>query len=186
MIRSFAAFLAAALLAGCTSSISDTGLLERPRGPLPPQPAASTPTVAAPAPVPSAITAQFPKKEEAKISFGLVPFGGVPGNFGDSLTRRILDAAEARSLVMTRSHLGPTTYRVEGRLSAVATDSGGIVSWVFDVYDDTGSRLHRISGQEFSGGTMGDPWGGVSNNVGSTIARRLVDGLVSWSRRKQG
>ena len=45
-----------------------------------------------------------------------------------------------------------------------------------------GTRLHRISGQESSGGSSGDPWAGVSDATLSTIAQDTVGQLAAWLR----
>ena len=113
-------------------------------------------------------------------SFAFEPFTGVPGNAADELTRRIADAAGREGLILVRRVGAPATFRVKGYLTVVGNPTATTLTYVYDVYDASGRRLHRIAGQEPSGGTSGDPWSGITAETLEVVAERTVAALKAW------
>ena len=117
-------------------------------------------------------------KETATIAFE--PFTGMPGNIADALSQEIAVQAEANRINLVQRVGAPATYRVKGFLSAVSSDNGANVVYVFDVFDATGKRLHRISGERQAGVSSGDPWSGVGTTTLTQIATDVVFQLDVW------
>lgn len=127
-------------------------------------------------------TAASPGVNIAEAKFAFAPVTGGPPEEISTLSKQIAQNAEAAGLTLVQQGDPSTTYLVKGYLSAVGGSSGTVVIYVWDVLDTSGARLHRISGQENSGASSGDPWAGVSNKTLSTIARDTVGQLAAWLR----
>ncbi len=118
--------------------------------------------------------------DPAAATFRLEPFTGGPGNTLDTLAADIQRAADRAELKLARPTDPPATYRVKGHLTAIGSDQGTTVTYVFDVYDAAGTRVYRFIGSEPSGATDGDPWSGVNNATLGIIAERTVETLKAW------
>lgn len=117
-------------------------------------------------------------KENTTIAFE--PFTGMPGNIADALAGEIAIQAEANKIKLVQRIGAPATYRVKGFLSAVSSDNGANVVYVFDVFDASGKRLHRISGERQAGVSSGDPWSGVATAQLTQIATDVIFQLDVW------
>ncbi|SDU29307.1 hypothetical protein [Stappia sp. ES.058] len=124
-----------------------------------------------------------PPVDPQQVTIAFEPFTGAPGNISDALSRRIGTEALAQDLKLVRRVGAPATYRINGYLSASGDQSSTTLFYVFDVVDGTGSRVHRIIGQESAGGAAGDPWAGVDSDALDRAARRAVAELVAWLKR---
>ncbi|MEM9224859.1 MAG: hypothetical protein AAGB11_21055, partial [Pseudomonadota bacterium] len=121
-----------------------------------------------------------PLAEPETATFAFLPFSGIPGNVGDNMLRRIWKQADREGLKVVKRPDGAALFTVEGVLTAISDDTNSLVFFVFDVKDVTGRRLHRISGQQRSEESAGDPWSNVSNRDLDKIAERLVALLRAW------
>ncbi len=121
----------------------------------------------------------------SEASFAFDPFSGAPGNTIDKLSRRIGEEARKENLTLVRRVGARATYRVKGHLSAVGSNTASTILYVFDVYDASGRRLHRFSGQETSDATSADPWAGVSSESLDLVATRTVLALKAWLTRAE-
>jgi hypothetical protein len=153
---------AAIIIAGCSSGDTVSDL-----GPAPAQ-------VGSAAPVGSGVV------NPGIASFAFEPFTGVPGNAADDLTRRLAVVSDREGLNLVRRVGAPATFRVKGYLTAIGNPTSTTISYIFDVYDASGRRLHRIAGQEPSGGTSGDPWSGITDDTLEVVAERTIAALKAW------
>ncbi len=134
----------------------------------------------APTPTVAGTTAPIGPSAVGTASFAFEPFTGVPGNAADELTRRIADVSDREGLNLVRRVGAPATFRVKGYLTVVGNPTATTLSYIYDVYDASGRRLHRIAGQEPSGGTSGDPWSGITDETLVVVAERTVAALKAW------
>lgn len=125
-------------------------------------------------------TARAGPIDPASVTFAFEPFRGIPGNVGDNLMRQIARAARAEELRLVRRPGAPATYRVEAYLSAISDETNSVVFYAFDIENADGARLHRISGQQTSAPSLGDPWSGVESQALRLIAERLVAEMGAW------
>lgn len=152
---------AALLLAGCGSTPGTNSTAER---------AATAPAV------------PFVPLDQAKFAFA--PVTGAPASVLTRLSAQLGKEAYAQHVSLIPSGDAAATYVVKGYLSAVGDTSGTILVYVWDIFDTSGRRVHRISGQETSaGGTHADPWAGVDFAATENVARRTISAIVSWGRR---
>ena len=54
------------------------------------------------------------------------------------------------------------------------------VLYVWDVYDRSGNRLHRINGQQVAGSAGGEGWSAVPAAAMQQIADDTIDQLAAW------
>ena len=118
---------------------------------------------------------------EDGITFAFEPFTGAPGNVADELSEFIGAEARSQGITLVRRVGAAATYRVNGYLAA--TSQPGTVFYVFDIVDNDGRRLKRISGTEATGGSAGDPWQSVSGSTLSRIATRSMVEIKAWLNR---
>lgn len=117
-------------------------------------------------------------KETVTVAFE--PFTGMPGNIADSLATEIATQAKANNIKLVQRVGAPATYRVKGFLSAISSDNAANVVYVFDVFDASGKRLHRISGERQAGVSSGDPWSGVATAQLTLVATDVIFQLDVW------
>ena len=130
------------------------------------------PTMPAAPPVPFA---------QAKFSFA--PVTGAPASVLNAMSAQLGREAAAQQVTLVPSGDPGATYVVKGYLSAVGDVSGTILVYVWDIFDTSGRRVHRISGQETSaGGSSSDPWAGVDTSTVSGVARRTISAIVAWGK----
>ena len=160
--RLLTVFLLGAGLAACQAA---------PQPPTPISTTVTTPTIAGQA-----------DKEEG-VTFAFEPFTGAPGNIADELSEMIGTEARKQGITLVRRIGASATYRVNGYLSATGQPSNGTVFYVFDIVDNSGQRVKRISGTEDTGGASGDPWQSVSSGTLSRIANRSMVEIKAWLNR---
>jgi len=161
----------ASVLAACQSS-----------GPARPKPvaAASGPTVPAP---PEATQPAVPAVPAAIATFSFDQIKGVPTNKQDELAQAIAKYAQQLNLRLVRRTDTTATYHVWGYLSAVGGDVGTNVTYVWDILDQSGSRVLRFSGVEITAASNEDPWQSVDSSILDTVAARTVEDVYAWINR---
>ncbi|WP_136660255.1 hypothetical protein [Nitratireductor sp. XY-223] len=131
-------------------------------------------------PVPSTSTANLARQNSAStISF--TPVIGAPVGAVQPLSRQLGSEARARGLVILNSGDGNSNHILKGYFSAFTDGDKTTVAFVWDVLDRSGTRLHRIRGQEVAQGTAADPWDVVQDATMEAIAARTIADYVAWS-----
>lgn len=115
-----------------------------------------------------------------EVILAFEPFDGVPVNIGDSLSNALLRFGASYKVNVTPHVKKNATYRVRGYLVATSDDTATIISYVYDVFDGNGARIHRISGQEIGGASFGDPWSAVVDGTINQIAVRSLIAFRNW------
>jgi hypothetical protein len=137
----------------------------------------AAPVVKAP---PEATRPAPPPIPAAQALFSFETLLGVPTVKADTLAQGIGSYARASNLTLVRRGDPTATYRVLGFLSAVGGTGDTTVSYVWDIMDTSGNRVHRITGVEIAGKGEGDPWTGVNDQVINAIAARTVEAIHAW------
>ncbi len=77
-------------------------------------------------------------------------------------------------------------YTLRGYVVAAREAAGTKVSYIWDVNNATGQRVHRITGEEVVQGAAGnDPWAAVTPQVMASIANRTAAALSAWMPKKE-
>ncbi|MFT4185151.1 MAG: hypothetical protein QM636_24880 [Rhizobium sp.] len=113
-------------------------------------------------------------------SVRFLPIIGAPVEAVTPLSRQL--GAEARSLGLTikGSSDSSASYILKGYLSAFEDGPQISVTYVWDVLDNSGARLHRIQGAESAPLKRGDPWTAVPPAVMQKIATKTMSEFNSW------
>jgi len=165
-IRAAAAVLLVLVVAGC--STIDPGTLVGP-GP---------PTLK---PAQAKTLSNAPIRGDAAI-FAFQPMSGAPAEMIYALEDSIKAEALAPHLNLVPADDLTATYIVRGYISAVGDAHNVIMVYVWDIFDRTGTRVNRISGQEIASGSGSDPWAGVETKNMGAAARDTIDTLANWIR----
>lgn len=115
---------------------------------------------------------------QASISF--TPVIGAPVEAVQPLSRQLGTEARARGIVILQSGDANSTHILKGYFSAFTDGDKTTVGFVWDVLDPSGTRLHRIRGQEAAPGTAEDPWDVVQEATMETIAARTIADYMAW------
>ena len=117
----------------------------------------------------------------ADARFALGPVSGPPVDLAMRLSAAISQEASNRKLIVVHDGDPTATYRLKGYISAVGDRAATQLVYVWDVYDQHGVRIHRISGDQPAPGTSGDPWNSVNGIAITAVARQTIDDLASWA-----
>lgn len=128
------------------------------------------------------IAATPPSVPLSQAKFAFAPVTGAPATVLTNISAELGKEAYAQQVSLVPVDDPAATYIVKGYLSAVGDASGTIVVYVWDVFDRSGKRVHRISGQETAPGAGVDPWRGVDRSTASSVARQTISAIVAWGR----
>jgi hypothetical protein len=116
------------------------------------------------------------------VKFGITTVTGIPGTFQIALDDSLKKFAATRNLNIVPFGDSTATYRVEGYISAIGDVNKVILVYVWDVFDASGTRLHRVSGQEAAEEGAADPWTAIEFKDIDAAARETIDALADWTR----
>ncbi len=138
---------------------------------------------------------QQPEQQQASLpppaaaggnSVRFLPIIGAPVDAVTPLSRQL--GADARSLGLTikSSSDSSAAYILKGYLSAFEDGPQISVTYVWDVLDGAGNRVHRIQGSESAPLKRGDPWSAVPPSVMQKIATKTMSEFNSWRETNGG
>lgn len=149
-----------------------------------------------PQPQQQAADDQQPEQQQASLppaaaatggnSIRFLPIIGAPVQAVTPLSRQL--GADARSLGLTikSSSDASASYILKGYLSAFEDGPQISVTYVWDVLDSAGNRVHRIQGSESAPLTRGDPWAAIPPAVMQKIATKTMSEFNSWRNSSGG
>jgi hypothetical protein len=113
------------------------------------------------------------------------PIVGATVDVATPLTERLAQRARARGITLAGNADTSTTHILKGYFSTMTEGGQTTVIYVWDVYDPSGNRLHRINGQQKAAG-KGEGWAAVPPATMQAIADSTVDQLASWLASSTG
>jgi hypothetical protein len=116
--------------------------------------------------------------EATRIQFA--PVVGATVETATPLTERLAQQARARGITLARSDDPAATHVLKGYFSVLSENGTTTVVYVWDVYDPSGARLHRITGQQSSPAGKTEGWASVSPDTMRTIADQTMDAFSAW------
>ena len=111
----------------------------------------------------------------------LAPVIGAPDAVSRQIGEQVVQSAERHriSLINDRDAKGDFTLR--GYVVASKDRSQTKVSYIWDLTDPTGKRVHRVTGEEMAAGSAGkDPWVAVTGALTQSIADKTTTQLATW------
>lgn len=162
--------LAAVALGGCAS---DTSLFGS-SGPGGPTLAEQSPPPAQPAPVAT-----------AKVS--IAPVIGAPDAIAKQIQSQLSAASQKQRITLANAPAEKSDFTLRGYIVAARDKAGTKISYIWDVTDTAGKRVHRITGEEVSAGATGkDPWAAMTPQISQAIADKTATSLASWLPTQTG
>jgi hypothetical protein len=109
----------------------------------------------------------------------VAPIIGAPEKVTKELTEALVVAGQDRNLTFLPGASG-ADYTLRGYLLAAPERSGSKISYIWDVTDDKGARVTRVSGETSAPrGTRSDPWRGVDSAEIREIANKTASQLAA-------
>ena len=108
------------------------------------------------------------------------PIVGATVDVATPLTERLAQRARARGIRLAGNTDPSTTHVLKGYFSTLTEGGRTTVIYVWDVYDPSGNRLHRINGQQKAPAGGGEGWSAVPPATMQAIADSTIDQLASW------
>jgi hypothetical protein len=115
-----------------------------------------------------------------------LPIIGAPVQAVTPLSRRLGAEARAAGLTIRPSGDTGTDQILKGYFSAFSDGEKITIIYVWDVLDNSGSRLHRMQGQEKVEGSGQDPWAAVPSSTMELIAAKTIQDYMSWRQSHGG
>ena len=185
--------LAAAALAACTNAkdVLDPSAVTPPASSAQTLPAAQgisaatspTATSTVPTATAAASTPATPAQTAAlaKTRLQVAPIVGASVEAATPLTTELQTRAKQRGLTLVGSTDQTATHVLKGYFSTMSEGKDTTVIYVWDIYDPSGNRLHRINGQQKApavGG--GEGWPTVAPATMQAIADQTIDQFAAW------
>ena len=114
------------------------------------------------------------------------PIVGATVGAATPLTERLADRARGRGIGLAGSADPTATHVLKGYFSTLTEGSDTTVVYVWDIYDPSGNRLHRINGQQKAPSNGGEGWSSVSPETMQAIADTTIDQLAAWLAARPG
>lgn len=115
----------------------------------------------------------------APVAFA--PIIGPPAAVGDQLTAQLITAAQQKSIPVVTDKSKPSTYTVRGYLAQSNERTAEKFSYILDVTDNSGKRVHRILGEEAVPSKPGaKPWTSINQTAMQKIAAKSANDLAIW------
>ncbi len=116
-------------------------------------------------------------------SVQMLPYTGVPVTTADGIYHRFRDRAKAMGIEIVHRLDEPATYRVQGHFVALGHETATTVIYTYEIFDASGTRVHRIVGQEVAKNSDGDPWSRVDTDVEERLAVSAARAIKAWLTR---
>ena len=185
--------LAALALAACTNAkdVLDPSAVKPPTNSAQALPAtqgtsaATPPTTTAPAP-PTTAAAPTPATPAqaaaiAKTRLQVAPIVGASVEAAAPLTAELQTRARQRGVTLVGSTDQTATHVLKGYFSTMSEGKETTVIYVWDIYDPSGNRLHRINGQQKAASVgSGEGWPAVAPATMQAIADQTIDQFTAW------
>lgn len=129
------------------------------------------------------VLAQQPAVQPAPAPsrIAIAPVIGAPEAVGKQLTAQLTQDLEQKSVSVAKAATDRADFTLRGYIVAAREKNGTKVSYIWDVTDQTGQRVNRITGEELAGNTDSrDPWAAVTPAVMQAITSKTATALGTW------
>lgn len=112
--------------------------------------------------------------------FQIAPVIGSPENVSRDLQSQLAAAISRSGATVATAPNASGEYVVRGYVVAAREKSNAKISYIWDVTDQSGKRVHRITGEEVARGGGKDPWAAVGPHVVQAIADKTARQIANW------
>jgi hypothetical protein len=116
--------------------------------------------------------------QSAKLQ--IAPVIGSPENVARDLQSHLASSIGRSGITVATSPETKSDYVVRGYIVAAREKTKAKISYIWDVTDQSGKRVHRITGEEVAEGAGKDPWSAVTPQVVQSIADKTATQIASW------
>ncbi|MBP0439347.1 hypothetical protein [Tianweitania sediminis] len=134
---------------------------------------------------PAATTEPAPLASTGPARIALAEVSGVGVDAAAPLANRFGEQARAKGLSFTSADDTSATHVMKGYFSIADYQGEAVVTYVWDITDRNGKRLHRIQGSE-PGGGKASGWAGVTPAAMQRIADRSIEETSSFLLSEAG
>lgn len=114
----------------------------------------------------------------AKIQ--IAPIIGSPENVARDLQTQLTASLERGRISVASAPNASSEYTLRGYIVAAREKAGSKISYIWDVTDQGGKRVNRITGEEIATGAAKDPWSAVTPQMVQSIADKTATQIASW------
>lgn len=123
------------------------------------------------------------RTSRAKIA--LAPVIGAPSTIASQIVAQVSGEIGKQNIQVAKTPNEKVDYTLRGYIVAAREATGTKVSYIWDVTNPKGARVHRITGEEVvKGAGPGDPWASVSPQLIQVIASKTSQKLGQWMPQK--
>ncbi len=148
-------------------------------------PVSSEPLPSAAASSPPPLEAEASPRASPSTAAGTIrflPIIGAPVQAVTPLSKQLGAQSRAAGLEIRASGDATADHILKGYFSAFG-DSGAVtVVYVWDILDNSGTRIHRLQGQVQVSASAKDPWAAVPPSTMETIATKTINEYVAWKQ----
>ncbi|HET6390129.1 hypothetical protein [Hyphomicrobium sp.] len=116
----------------------------------------------------------------AQAKFQIAPIIGSPDNVARDLQSQLASSMGKNGIQVATASNATGEYVVRGYIVAAREKTKAKISYIWDITDQAGKRVHRITGEEVIGGAGKDPWAAVTPPVVQSIADKTTRQIASW------
>ncbi|MFT3730062.1 MAG: hypothetical protein QM780_01370 [Hyphomicrobium sp.] len=116
--------------------------------------------------------------QSAKLQ--IAPVIGSPENVARDMQSQLASAIGREGLTVVTAGNETGEYVVRGYVVAAREKSKAKISYIWDVTDQSGKRVHRVTGEEVVPGAGKDPWSAVTPAVIGRISDKTSKQITSW------
>ncbi|MFM9940307.1 MAG: hypothetical protein ACKVP7_12530 [Hyphomicrobiaceae bacterium] len=137
---------------------------------------------------PTPEVAQAPAvQQQPSYKVALAPIIGAPDGVAKQLAQQLAQTSERQRITVLADRDAKGDYTLRGYIVAARDKAGTKVSYIWDVADGSGKRVHRITGEEIAAAAPNakDPWAAVTPAALQNITDRTVSALATWLPTQQ-
>jgi hypothetical protein len=116
--------------------------------------------------------------QTAKIQ--IAPVIGSPESVARDLQSQLASSIGRNGITVATASNATGEYVVRGYIVAAREKTKAKISYIWDVTDQSGKRVHRVTGEEIAAGAGKDPWAAVTPTVVQSIADKTSKQIASW------
>jgi len=122
-----------------------------------------------------------PAQQATLARIALAPVIGAPDAVSRQIADQIVQSAERQRITLINDRDAKGDFTLRGYIVASKDRSQTKVSYIWDLTDPTGKRVHRVTGEEMApSGAAKDPWVAVTGAVTQSIADKTATQLATW------
>jgi hypothetical protein len=119
-----------------------------------------------------------PSTQNAKLQ--IAPVIGSPENVARDFQSQLATAIGKSGINVVTANNATGEYVVRGYVVAAREKTKAKISYIWDVTDQSGKRVHRITGEEVVAGGGKDPWSSVTPTIVEKITTKTSSQIASW------